>query len=195
MLATVERSTRRLAQLVDDLLDISRLMTQKTTFDHEDVDAFELVPEVLSESRDMLSKAGCSVTLAGDGDGVGQWNRERLRLVITNLLSNAAKYGPGKPIEIDILPAAASVEIRVTDHGIGIAREVQHRIFERFERAVSEREYGGFGLGLWIVKRIVSGFGGKVEVASEPGRGSTFTVTLPRHPPEQQTEVAPRISA
>jgi signal transduction histidine kinase len=182
MLATVDRSTRRLAQLVDDLLDISRLMTQKTTFEYEDVDVFGVVPEVVSDARDMLGKAGCSVTVTGDGDGIGHWNRDRLRLVMNNLLSNAAKYGPNRPIEVTIAPALASIKISVADHGIGIPKEMQGRIFERFERAVSEREYGGFGLGLWIVKQIVEGFGGKVEVASEPGQGSTFTVVLPRNP-------------
>jgi signal transduction histidine kinase len=116
-------------------------------------------------------------------------------LVITNLLSNAAKYGPGKPIQITITPAPTSVQISVSDLGIGIAREEQSRIFERFERAVSEREYGGFGLGLWIVKQIVAEFEGKVEVASEPGKGSTFTITLPRNPPAHGTEASQRISA
>jgi PAS domain S-box-containing protein len=182
MLATVERSTRRLAQLVDDLLDISRIVSQKTAFEREDVDLFTVVPKVVSDAQDMLSKAGCSVTVIGDGDASGYWNRDRLRLVMNNLLSNAAKYGPGKPIELAVVPAKSSVQISVTDHGIGIAKEMQSRIFERFERAVSEREYGGFGLGLWIVKQIVEGFGGMVDVASEPGQGSTFTVILPRNP-------------
>jgi PAS domain S-box-containing protein len=182
MLAMVDRSTRRLAQLVDDLLDISRVVSQKTAFEHEDVDLFTVVPQVVSDAQAMLSKAGCSVTVIGEGNASGYWNRDRLRLVMTNLLSNAAKYGPGKPIELTVVPAKRSVQISVTDHGIGIAKEMQSRIFERFERAVSEREYGGFGLGLWIVKQIVEGFGGRVDVNSEPGQGSTFTVILPRNP-------------
>jgi len=188
MLATVDRSTRRLGQLVDDLLDISRLMSQKTAFEYEDVDAVEVVREVLAESSDTLNKAGCSVTVTTDGDAHGRWNHERLRLTVTNLLSNAAKYGPGRPIEVAVLGDTMAVQIRVTDHGIGIAPEVQSRIFERFERAVSERQYGGFGLGLWIVKQIVSAFGGKVEVASELGSGATFIVTLPREPPRAEAD-------
>jgi PAS domain S-box-containing protein len=195
MLATVDRSTRRLTQLVDQLLDISRLMSQRSTFEYEDVDAFELVPEVVSDAGDALANAGCAVSVIGDGDGIGRWNRERLRRVVANLLSNAAKYGPGKPIEVAIHPSATTVQISVTDHGIGIPNEMQHRIFDRFERAVSEREYGGFGLGLWIAKQIVAGFGGRIEVDSTPGKGATFTVTLPRHPPEQGAEGLHRISA
>jgi PAS domain S-box-containing protein len=195
MLATVDRSTRRLAQLVEDLLDISKLMSQKTTIEYEDVDLFGVVPEVVSDAREMLSKAGCSVTVTGDGDGIGHWNRERLRLVMNNLLSNAAKYGPGKPIEVTVAPAKTSVQITVADHGIGIAKDMQGRIFERFERAVSEREYGGFGLGLWIVKQIVEGFGGKVDVTSEPGQGSIFTIILPRDPVARAADDLHRVTA
>jgi PAS domain S-box-containing protein len=195
MLATVDRSTRRLTQLVDDLLDISRLMSQRTTYTYEDIDARDLVGQVLTEFRDTLSKAGCSVTLTTDGNDVGQWNHERLHLALTNLVSNAAKYGSGKPIEITVVGDATTVRISVTDHGIGIAREAQARIFERFERAVSERHYGGFGLGLWIVKQIVSNLHGKVEVASEVGKGSTFTVTLPKQPPQTEAEISSEISA
>jgi signal transduction histidine kinase len=76
----------------------------------------------------------------------------------------------------------------VRDHGIGIAPEHQSRIFQRFERAVSERHYGGFGLGLWIVKQIVESLGGDIRVESQPGKGATFTVALPLEPPPSSRE-------
>ena len=99
---------------------------------------------------------------------------------MTNLLTNASKYGPGQPIEIEISATAEHAVIRVRDHGIGIAPEDQERIFQRFERAVSERHYGGLGLGLWISRELLALMGGRIEVQSAPGQGATFTVYLPR---------------
>src|SRR6185312_11439403 len=105
--------------------------------------------------------------------------------IVTNLLSNAIKYGRGQPITIAIDARADRAMLSVADRGIGIGEEDQARIFERFERAVSVRHYGGFGLGLWIVRQIVQALGGTIEVESAPGQGATFTVTLPRSGPEE----------
>jgi signal transduction histidine kinase len=96
------------------------------------------------------------------------------------LLSNAIKYGRGKPITIHVAYEATTVRLQVRDQGIGIAAEHLDRIFVRFERAVSSRNFGGLGLGLYIVRQIVEALGGIVRVSSEIGVGSTFTVTLPR---------------
>jgi signal transduction histidine kinase len=102
--------------------------------------------------------------------------------MVSNLLSNAIKYGRGKPIRVRVEARPGSVVLRVVDEGIGIARSDQDRVFGRFERAASPRHYGGLGVGLWIVKRIVEGSGGTIHVESEPGRGSTFVVELPVQP-------------
>jgi signal transduction histidine kinase len=100
-------------------------------------------------------------------------------------VSNALKYGEGKPIEIVVTGDDARARLEVTDHGIGIAPHHQERVFERFERAVTDRRYAGFGLGLWITSRIVEEFGGSLTLRSELGAGSTFIVDLPRKPKEQ----------
>lgn len=97
----------------------------------------------------------------------------------SNLLSNAVKFGAGKPIEISIEQAQGRARLEVKDHGIGIAPERRERIFERFERAVSARHYGGLGLGLDICRRIVEAHGGSIRVESELGHGAKFTVELP----------------
>ncbi|WP_343211061.1 sensor histidine kinase [Archangium violaceum] len=113
---------------------------------------------------------------------VGRWNRLRLEQVVVNLLTNAIKYGQGRPITLKLEVDENHVWITVRDEGIGIAPRDQERIFERFERAVSEQHYGGFGLGLWIVREIVHRLGGSVSVTSRQGSGSAFTVELPRGP-------------
>jgi signal transduction histidine kinase len=109
----------------------------------------------------------------------GFWDRLRLEQVVTNLISNAIKYGKGRPIEIETRPDGADAVLTVTDHGLGIAPEDQQRVFQRFERSRRTREYGGFGLGLWITRSIVEASGGTITVDSQPGQGATFTVRLP----------------
>ena len=99
---------------------------------------------------------------------------------MTNLLSNAIKYGAGKPIELSLQEESDAIRFSIADHGIGIEPDKQPRLFARFERAVSGRQYGGFGLGLWITKRIVDAMHGAITVESRPGEGSTFVVVLPR---------------
>jgi signal transduction histidine kinase len=100
--------------------------------------------------------------------------------VLDNLLSNALKYGERQPVEIAIEGDETTVRLTVRDHGIGIPPDAQERIFQRFERLVPVRHFGGFGLGLWIVRQIIEAHGGRVEVESRPEEGSTFTVELPR---------------
>ena len=100
--------------------------------------------------------------------------------MIDNLISNAVKYGAGKPVEVQLSENGERVVLEVRDHGIGINPADQRRVFERFERAVSRRRFGGFGLGLWITRKVIEAHGGTIQLMSEPGLGSTFRVELPR---------------
>jgi signal transduction histidine kinase len=120
---------------------------------------------------------------------VGRWDRSRLEQVVANLLSNAFKYGSGKPVEIEIALEPERARLSVKDQGIGIPPERQGRIFERFERAVSARHYSGLGLGLYIVRRVLEALGGSIRVQSAPGVGSTFAVELPLCGPRSETDV------
>jgi signal transduction histidine kinase len=110
---------------------------------------------------------------------VGELDRLRVDQILTHLIDNALKFGTGKPVAVSATSDGESARIQVRDSGIGIAPEDQARIFQRFERAVPTRHFGGFGLGLWMVRQIVEALGGTISVESEPGRGATFTVDLP----------------
>jgi PAS domain S-box-containing protein len=176
----IHRQTLRLAQLVQGLLDITQITSGRLVVQREEVDLSAVVREAAERWRDTLARASCALRVRV-GDSIhGHWDRMRLEQIIDNLVSNAMKYGAGNPVEVVAEADEATVHIVVRDEGIGIAPESQRRIFERFERAVSARHFGGFGLGLWIVRNIVEAFGGEIRVASEPGHGSTFDVVLPR---------------
>jgi signal transduction histidine kinase len=178
--ATSERQVERLTSLINNLLDISRITAGRLDLDLEPVDLAAVARETAARFREDLARAGCVLELRAEGECVGQWDRLRLEQVVSNLLSNASKYGAGRPVEIEVDGGEASARFSIRDHGIGIPVEDQTRIFERFERAVSDRHYGGLGLGLWIVRQIVDAFGGTIQVESQAGAGSTFTVLLPR---------------
>ncbi|HEX7487982.1 MAG TPA: CHASE domain-containing protein [Anaeromyxobacteraceae bacterium] len=178
----IRRNVDRLTRLITNLLDISRIGAGRLELELEELDLSELVREVVVRFEDELERAGCELRLDAQAPAVGRWDRLRLDQVVTNLIGNAVKYGPGKPVEVTVRTEGERTLLRVRDHGIGIPREAQSRIFERFERAVSDRHYGGFGLGLWIVRLIVDALGGTIAVESELGQGATFTVELGRMP-------------
>jgi PAS domain S-box-containing protein len=176
----IARQVGRLTGLVTDLLDISRLTAGRVGLHIEEVDAAAVARDVAVRLGYELGRAGCKLEVCADGPIAGRWDRVRLGQIVTNLLSNAAKYGAGKPIDLVVESEVGTARIIVRDRGIGIAPEHQRRIFDRFERAVSDQHYGGFGLGLWIVKQLVDALGGTIRVESELGRGATFIVELPR---------------
>jgi anti-sigma regulatory factor (Ser/Thr protein kinase) len=108
------------------------------------------------------------------------WDRIRVEQVIANVVSNAIKYGAGKPVRVAVIVKEGMAELVVKDHGIGVSRQDAQRIFGRFERAASVQHYGGLGLGLFIARQIVLAHGGDIRVQSEPGHGAELTVRLPR---------------
>ncbi len=176
----IDRSQRRLADFVDKLLDLARIQTGTLNLDLEAMDLADLVREVVGRHQIDVERSGSKLDLQLQGPVVGTWDRLRLDQVVTNLLSNAIKFGAGKPVELRLTADERRAVLTVRDHGIGIARDIQQRIFHPFARGVSIRHYGGLGLGLHIVRTIVDGLRGKVSVESEPGAGSLFRVELPR---------------
>ena len=170
----------RLERLVDELLDVARIAAGRITFTFEEVDLLALASEIAERFVDELARSGSTLVVEGDAPVVGRWDRLRVDQVLTNLVSNAVKYGGGKPIAIDVRGDGTRAQVAVRDRGVGIAAADQTRLFGRFERAVSGRSAGGLGLGLWITRRFVEAMGGQVAFSSELGQGSTFTVELPQ---------------
>ncbi|MGZ3459899.1 MAG: sensor histidine kinase, partial [Archangium sp.] len=176
-----EHTSQRLGALVDELLDAGRITAGRLKLEREEVDLATLARDAVGRMSEALARTGSEVKLVADAQVVGRWDRVRLEQVVGNLLSNAAKYGRGQPVEVRVEAGHdGRARLVVKDHGIGIAPEDQARIFERFERAVNGRQFHGLGLGLWISREIVESHGGHIQVQSAPGEGSTFTVELPR---------------
>ena len=179
-LQTANRQTVRLTSLVENLLEVSRITTGRLGLQREQVDLGELVADAAERFEAPARNAGCQLTIEAASTPVrGHWDRVKLEHVLANLLSNALKYGAGKPVRIRVEESEGVARLSVTDAGIGIAAEDISRIFGRFERAVSTRHYGGLGLGLFIARQIVEAHGGEIQVRSAPIRGSEFTVILP----------------
>ena len=135
---------------------------------------------------DAAARARSTIELRVSLPAIARIDPARMEQVVAHLLSNAVKYGAGAPIEIAVRGDGERVRLVVRDHGIGVPPEDRSRIFERFERLVSAREFSGFGLGLWIVREIVEALGGTIDVDSRPGQGAAFTADLPRSGPLAQ---------
>jgi signal transduction histidine kinase len=179
----VERVVNKLSVLINELLDISRITAGSLHLALEQVDLASVVREVAQRFEAQAAHAHSPMHISADGPVVGHWDRLRLEQVVTNLLSNALKYGAGGHVHLSTGLDTTHARLTVRDEGIGIAPEALSRIFGRFERAVSERHYGGLGLGLYITRQIVEALGGTVSVESQQGKGATFTVELPITPP------------
>jgi signal transduction histidine kinase len=179
--AVLVRESERLHRLVERMLGVGRADAGRFRF--ESVDARDIARAVVADFAGQAGARAVDVAVSGDACPLHA-DREMLSLAIWNLLDNAVKYSPeGEPVRLDVAPHDGRVAIAVRDRGVGIAPQDQRRIFEKFVRGAADRvaETAGSGLGLALVDRVVRAHGGRIEVVSEPGRGSTFTMWLASH--------------
>lgn len=169
----------RLSKIIDQLLEVSQISSGHMVLHPESVSLSDVVTSVIGRLHGQFSAAGCALKMDIQPAVVGHWDQLRIEEVVENLITNAIKYGRGSEIRITVSAQDGRAVFSVQDFGIGIAKEDQERIFNRFERATSVKSFGGLGLGLYIVQRIVKDHGGGIHVQSAPGQGSTFTVELP----------------
>jgi signal transduction histidine kinase len=172
-------NTARLEQLTSQLLDVTRIEQGRLELHLVEAALGDLVRQAVEHLQPELAASGSPVSIECEASAIGRWDPSRLAQVVTNLVTNAAKFGAGKPVEIRVEQVGDTAQLTVTDHGIGIAPERRPHVFDRFERAVPSSSYGGLGLGLYIARSIVLAHGGMITADSELGVGSTFTVVLP----------------
>jgi len=173
-------ASQQLVRLLDELLDITRIRAGKLLLDNHEVDLSGAVIEGAAAVSEAARQKGSLIRVKADQPVLGMWDPARINQIIANLLSNAIKYGEGKPIEVTVIADKKMnrAKLLVRDQGLGISREMQSKIFERFERAVPDSKISGLGLGLYIVRQIVKAHGGSIRVESTD-KGSLFIVELP----------------
>jgi PAS domain S-box-containing protein len=173
------RLASRLGELVETLLDVSRIATGRLRLTLESFDLADATRDVVERFRDSARAAGCELSLDIAGECPGQWDRLRIEQVLTNLISNSIKYAAGQPIQVSLARQGDTAVLEVRDGGPGIPEADLSRIFERFERAASARHYGGMGLGLYVARQIAEAHGGRIAASNLPAGGAAFAVRLP----------------
>lgn len=164
------------------LLDVSRITSGKLRLEPEPCDLAHLARRVASAYAGTTCQAGSPIRIDAPASLPGTWDSLAMEQIIDNLVSNAIKYGAGRPAVVGVEDLGGDVRIRVRDHGLGISKADKTRIFGRFERAVGRFErHSGFGVGLWVVGQLVAAMGGTITVDDAAGGGSVFIVTVPRH--------------
>ncbi len=180
-LLRIDNQVGRLGRLISEMLDLSRLNTGKLEMEKETFNLEELISETVQDIS--FTNNSHAIYFAGDQTANVFGDRNRIGQVIINLVNNAVKYSPeNEQIEITMTPSGKdNIAVSIIDHGIGIEKQHQQKIFERFYRAggESEKNYAGFGIGLFIAAEIIEKHGGNITVESEKDKGSSFTFTLP----------------
>ncbi len=178
-LETAEGQTKRLSQMINDLLNVSLITTGRMNLELKNESISDIVREVVKEFEEKLKRDEISLSLEAKNSHNAMVDKVRIAQVLANLITNAIKYGKGKPIEIEVKSNSSKAFIIVADNGIGIPADQKEKIFSLFERGINGKEVQGLGVGLYIANQIVKAHNGKIKVKSTPGDGSEFIVELP----------------
>ncbi len=181
-LARAARSGDRLTRLIEMLLDVSRIASGHLTLTRQPFDLREAMQQVVDTMQATAAQASCDLSFDPSPDAgllVGDWDRLRIEQVVMNLLSNAFKYGAGRPVTLCIARDGDQAIVEVRDHGPGISPGDLERIFERFERGTAFQSQAGLGLGLYVARELVQAHGGVIAARTLPDGGACFTVRLP----------------
>jgi two-component system, OmpR family, sensor kinase len=174
------RSVDRYVRRAVVLLDVTRLNAGEVTLSRTRVNIRHIVREVVEAHADEAVFHRVSLTADVETDAAGLWDPQMLEQILSNLVNNAIKYGGGTPVRLHAIVQDGVARFEISDGGPGISAEQRARIFEKFERAVPNAGYrSGYGLGLWIVGRMVAAHGGTIDVTAAPGGGARFVVSLP----------------
>ena len=174
-----ERQIQSLIRLIEDMLDVSRIRTGKLSIRPSTFDLSQTVANLLESFAAQISAAQSRVNFTACQSVTGQWDEFRIEQVVSNLLTNALRYGARKPVEVSVYVEGANAIIDVRDQGIGISEENQQRIFHQFERVAGSDVVNGLGLGLFISEQIIAAHNGSINVHSTLGEGALFRVSLP----------------
>jgi signal transduction histidine kinase len=180
MIERDQRQIQNMVRLIDDMLDVSRIRSGALSIRPAPVDLALLARGVVESLAQQAEAVGPPIRFEAPAGVHGVWDEFRIEQVLTNLITNALRYGGGQQVEVSVRQQDGRARMSVSDRGPGIAAEDQARIFEQFERtADSRRQAPGLGLGLYIARQIARSHGGEIELESAPGEGATFSVTLP----------------
>lgn len=180
VLENSEKQIKWLTVIINDLLDVSLITTGKINLQPTETDLVNITKQVKQSFSEVTKKGKYKIEINADSSVVGKWDTGRIEQVITNLFSNAIKFGEGKPIIVKIFKSSNKGIFSINNQGIVIPQQEQKTIFDLFKRASGPgKNKKGLGVGLFIISQIVMIHGGKIKVASLPEKGTTFTIELP----------------
>ncbi len=179
MLESVEQQTDRLSKMISDLSNVSLITTGRMKLEAAEFDMAQTVKDIVQHVKMSMRKKDYPITVDVPDSLVVIFDKVRIEQVITNLITNAIKYGNNKPIEVKLEKKGITVRLTVKDKGLGIPKHMQAKIFGRFERGNGHNEIKGLGVGLYITNQIISAHEGKINLKSKPGSGSEFSIELP----------------
>ena len=178
----IERLIKHFVARATMLLEVAQISSNKFHLEPSELNLSDLVKGVVNDYMPLILRSGSALTTNVQNEIIARLDQLAVSEIVENLLSNAIKYGDHKPIELTLTAADDLAQIVVRDNGIGIDGKDKDRVFEQFERVVGREGRSGFGIGLWLTRKLAESMGGSITVVGKPGAGSLFTVTLPIKP-------------